>query len=174
MRKIVVLAVFGWCLSLGPSFAGPREDALAGIARCRAISDDRQFLDCLYGAVQPLRAELGLAPAPAFQARLVPPDLSAPRSPPGETRNTGVMGAIGNVLVSPGNLRMAAYSFDPRGHFTVTLSDGSVWRQLDRDQSYADWRGPAASYYVSLRSSGNEHYLDVKGGAGPYQVERLR
>lgn len=174
MRKVVVLVVLGWCLGLGPSFAGPREDALAGITRCRTIQDDHQFLDCLYGAVQPLRAELGLAPAPAFQARLVPPDPSASASPPGEARTVGVVGTVGNALALPGNLRLAAYSFDPRGHFTVTLSDGSVWRQLDRDQSYADWREPAARYYVSLRSSGNEHYLDVKGGAGPYQVERLR
>ena len=172
MRNVVMLAICCWSISLCPSFAGPREDALAGIARCKAIPDDRRFLDCLYGAAQPLRAEMGLTPVPAFQAQLVPPDPAG--SPPRQAGNTGVAGTIGNALAPTSNLRLASYSFDPRGHFTATLSDGSIWRQLDRDQSFADWRGPASSYYVSLRNSGNDHYLDVKGGAGPYQVERLR
>jgi len=69
---------------------------------------------------------------------------------------------------------MASYAFDPRGHFTVTLSDGEVWRQLDRDQSFADWRGPAADYYVTISGTDGAHYLSVKGGGGPYWIERLR
>jgi hypothetical protein len=84
------------------------------------------------------------------------------------------MGAVKNVLASPGDLRLASYTFDPHGHFTITLSDGEVWRQADRDQSFADWRGPAASYYINISSSGDSHYLDVKGDGGPYQIERVR
>ena len=172
MRNLAVLTVLCWGIGICPSFAAPRDDALAGITRCKAIADDRRFLDCLYGAAQPLRAELGLAPAPAFQTQLVPADPSSASNR--QAGSSTVTGAIGNMLASTSALRLASYTFDPRGHFTVTLSDGSVWRQLDRDQTFADWRGPATSYYVSLRSSGNDHYLDVKGGAGPYQVERLR
>ena len=52
--------------------AGPRDDSRAGIARCDQIADDRQWLDCVYGAVQPMRARLSLSPAPDFQQRLVP------------------------------------------------------------------------------------------------------
>lgn len=174
MPRICALAILCWISSFLPSSAGPREDSLAGIARCKPISDDRKFLDCLYGAAQPLRAELGLIPAPAFQTSLVPPDPAVLALPAGEIGKALAARTAGKVLVASGNLRIASYAFDPRGHFTVTLTDGSVWRQLDRDESFADWRGPATSYYVSLKSSGNDYYLDVKGGTGPYQVERLR
>lgn len=173
MRRAFVLAISCWVAGLTPGVAGPRDDSLAGITRCKSIADDRKFLDCLYGAAQPLRAELGLVPAPVFQTALVPPDPSAPPLPAREARKPGGDVAIGKVPAASGNLRLASYAFDPRGHFTVTLTDGSVWRQLDRDQAFADWRGPATSYYVSLKSSGNDHYLDVKGGTGPYQVEQL-
>lgn len=169
-----MLAAVCWIASHCVAHAGPREDSLAAISRCRSVPDDRQFLDCLYGAVQPLRAELGLAPAPEFQLALVPPDPRASVSASASSGGAGVVGAIGNASAVSSSLRLASYSFDPRGHFTVTLSDGSKWRQLDRDQSFADWRGPADRYYVSLRSSGNDHYLDVKGGNGPFQVEQTR
>ena len=56
-----------------PALAGPREDTLAGISRCASLPDDRTFLDCIYGAAQPMRGKLGLPPAPAGQMRLVPP-----------------------------------------------------------------------------------------------------
>src|ERR1700761_7621864 len=50
--------------------AGPREDSRANIARCDTLTDDRNWLDCVYGAVQPMRARPGLAAAPDFQQRL--------------------------------------------------------------------------------------------------------
>lgn len=174
MRNLVLFVALCWIIGLEPSFSSPREDALTDVVRCKTIADDRRFLDCFYGAAQPLRAELGLAPAPSFQTQLVPAGPGAETASGKASGGTGVTRAIRDVLSSSSNLRLASYTFDPRGHFTVTLSDGSVWRQLDRDQSFADWRGPATSFYVSLRSSGNDHLLDVKGGAGPYQVERVR
>src|SRR5580704_12476137 len=56
-----------------PSLADPRADVIAGSSRCDGIPDDRTWLDCYYGAAQPLRAQLGLPPAPASQQALVPP-----------------------------------------------------------------------------------------------------
>jgi hypothetical protein len=50
--------------------AGPRNDVLAGAGRCTSFADNRQFLDCFYGAAQPMRARLGLAPAAAAQVSL--------------------------------------------------------------------------------------------------------
>jgi len=71
MKKICFAAF----LALLPSatMAGPRDDVVQGIVRCGAIADDRQWLDCIYGAAQPMRAQLGLSPASAAQQRLVPP-----------------------------------------------------------------------------------------------------
>jgi hypothetical protein len=47
----------------GGALADPREDTQAGISRCVANRDNRAYLDCIYGAVQPLRAALRLPPA---------------------------------------------------------------------------------------------------------------
>lgn len=66
---------FWWLLGpvlllAAPAAARPRDDALAGAFRCAVIGEARQWLDCYYGAAQPVRAGLGLAPAMAAQIRL--------------------------------------------------------------------------------------------------------
>ena len=183
MHRTTALVGLFWIATLSPGFAAPREDALAGIERCRATSDDRRFLDCVYGAVQPLRAEFGLTPAPVFQTQLVPPAVGAQLPPPpprgpmaraNENENTSVTADGRHLFGSGYGTRLASYAFDKRGHFTVTLSDGSMWRQLDRDQALAHWSGRPPSYDVGLRSFKSDYYLAVKGDSGLYQVERLR
>jgi hypothetical protein len=62
--------------------ARPRDDVMAGAFHCAAIGDSRQWLDCYYGAAQPVRAELGLAPAPASQVRLT---VNPPTGPAADT-----------------------------------------------------------------------------------------
>ena len=62
----------GVCLAAPQAFAGTRDDVIAAVQRCGVIHDNRVWLDCVYGAQQPMRAELGLSPAPEFQQRLVP------------------------------------------------------------------------------------------------------
>lgn len=56
-----------------PAWADARQDVMAATQRCAGIVDDRSWLDCFYGSAQPMRARLGLPPAPASQQRLVPP-----------------------------------------------------------------------------------------------------
>jgi hypothetical protein len=56
-----------------PALAAPRDDVKSGSLRCDGIADDRAWLDCYYGAAQPMRARLGLPPAPNSQQALVPP-----------------------------------------------------------------------------------------------------
>jgi hypothetical protein len=71
MRYIWWLSVLlTLCLS-APAQARPRDDALTGAFRCVVIADSRQWLDCFYGAAQPVRAALGLSPVPAAQLKLV-------------------------------------------------------------------------------------------------------
>jgi len=65
-------------LPLAAAHAGPRDDVRAGSARCDSISDDHTWLNCYYGAAQPVRAELGLPPAPDSQQSLVPPPDQSP------------------------------------------------------------------------------------------------
>ncbi len=76
IRRVLLAALaltLGGSLGSVSAVADPRQDMLAGISRCAGLPDDRTFLDCVYGAAQPLRAALGLPPAPTFQIRLVPP-----------------------------------------------------------------------------------------------------
>ena len=184
-RAFALSALFVVSLA-SPGRADPRGDTLAGISRCAGIPDDRTFLDCVYGAAQPMRARLGLPPAPANQIRLVPPpqgqqSLSqsalSPRAnalaatqPPAKAS-----GWFGGLFGSSAPaLHMASYVFDNHGKFTVTLSDGEVWKQAANDTNYANWGGPAAEYIVTLVATADDTKMDVKGEGGPYSVQRVR
>ena len=191
MRALMMGAVL--VLAASPAIADPREDMLAGISRCASLPDDRTFLDCAYGAAEPMRAKLGLPPAPSFQTRLVPPAPyrtsapppvasavpSAPSAqmasvPPPQKSNNGVFGN----LFSNGTeetLPMSAYSFDKRGLFTVTLSNGQVWRQRVNDKTFASWGAKASGYYTTVRVDSTGGYLlSVRGDDGLYRVDPVR
>lgn len=55
--------------------ARTRDDVMSGAFRCIAVSNSRQWLDCYYGAAEPMRVQLDLPPAPETQIRiaLAPP-----------------------------------------------------------------------------------------------------
>jgi len=77
--------------------ARPRDDALSGAFRCATIADSRIWLDCYYGAVQPVRASLGMQPALAAQVKLAtsPPSGGVPRD---ETVRDEVMSGAANCI----------------------------------------------------------------------------
>jgi hypothetical protein len=174
-----VLGLALLCVPAAAAMADPRSDALAGASRCQSIRDDRTFLNCLYGAMQPLRAELGLPPAPSSQTMLVPPaTLSVPppatrAAPP---RREGLLGGIlgsGRNEIEPQSL--SAFSFDAAGFFTVTLADGSVWKQLDGDSARAHWHGRPSDLTVSIRAGAfGAHVLQRRGESAVYKVVRIR
>ncbi|MDB5733540.1 MAG: hypothetical protein JWN16_177 [Alphaproteobacteria bacterium] len=166
-----------------PALAGPREDTMAGISRCASLPDDRAFLDCIYGAAQPMRTRLGLPAAPVAQQRLVPPAYAAtaPVSvPPARAMarvSKDTTSTLGNVLgsnTSPGWLE--AYTFDGHGLFTVTLSNGEIWRQDPSDPARAHWNGRASDYGVKLAkdAGGRSGQLFVRGDDPLYRVIKLR
>ena len=84
-----LLLVFLVTLAVAPAQAHGRDDAMAGAYRCGVIADDRQWLDCYYGAAQTVRADIGLPAAPQAQLRLA-------ASPPagGEVRTGRVRGEV--------------------------------------------------------------------------------
>ena len=78
---------FFWAVMLGagllavvPAQARPRDDALSGAFRCAVIADSRAWLDCYYGAAQPVRAALGMPAALTALVKLAmaPPAGGAP------------------------------------------------------------------------------------------------
>ena len=62
------IAIITCALATAPALGDTRDDVLAGVARCGVIHDDRVWLDCVYGAQQPMRARLGLSPCPRIAA----------------------------------------------------------------------------------------------------------
>jgi hypothetical protein len=162
-----------------PAMAGPREDTMSGISRCATLPDDRSFLDCLYGAAQPMRTRLGLPPAPAAQQRLVPPAYAVPVAAPRaamrpQKDNTSTLGNVLGGNPTPGWLEN--FTFDGRGLFTVTLSNGEIWRQDPSDPARAHWNGRASDYGIKLAkdAGGRTGQLFVRGDDPLYRVNKLR
>jgi hypothetical protein len=82
---LLILSIGLFLTASAPASARPRDDAMAGAYRCAGIASARVWLDCYYGAAQPVRAALGLAPAPAGQVGL---GLSPPAG--GERQNQSI------------------------------------------------------------------------------------
>lgn len=177
-----------------PALADTRDDVLSGIARCNVIHDNRVWLDCVYGAQQPMRALLGLPAAPEYQQRLVPPPGSVPQAPvsappvmasatpqtsarPSPSRR-GRAGFFGNlfgenppVAVS----HMTSYRFDRKGAFVVALENGQQWRQTDVEAGTASWTRPASSYEVTITQGAFGNYtLRTADNPRTFRVERIK
>jgi hypothetical protein len=175
MKRIFV-AGLGLLALTAPALAGPRDDVLYGISRCGGIADDRSWLDCVYGAAQPMRAQLGLPPAPAAQQKLVPPALPGTPAQPAQAYNAAPPppprpGFLMRMItpkreqVEPPS-KMTSYKFDAAGNFTVTLANGETWDQDIGDSARAHWTKPAQTYTAQiLPTSSTYHYLKV----GPEQ-----
>jgi hypothetical protein len=136
-----------------PVLAGAREEARAAQDRCSVMADDRTWLECNYGALQAMRAKLGLAPAPDYQQRLVPPapqtyvppaTMAAPvaamppgarvaTSPPPTHRRGSFMQILGGSAPPVAVSALASVRYDNQGAFIVTLENGQVWRQTDTE-----------------------------------------
>ena len=57
-------------VSFSAANALPRDDVMSNAYRCSSIADSRLWLDCYYGAAQPVRSALNLPPVTENQARL--------------------------------------------------------------------------------------------------------
>ncbi|HWX88789.1 MAG TPA: hypothetical protein VNY75_00675 [Rhizomicrobium sp.] len=173
MRKMILAGVvLGGTLAPGVALADTREDVVAGLTRCAALTDDRQWLDCYYGAAQPMRAWLGLSPAPQAQLKLLseqPKPSALPATvtraavrtgPPPPPKRSGIFDMFGGADIV-NNAPVSAYDVTRNG-FTVTLPDGQVWRQTDEDATKfpVQWREPAASMRVTI-SQGAMHSFNL-------------
>jgi len=162
-------------------------------SRCGALTDLRQFLDCYYGAAQPLRSQLGLPPAPAAQQRLAAGVMGiAPANPAGASAAAPPSRPAVNPEPNPAasfglpvqprdservTARMTSFSFDRFGFFTATLSNGQVWVQEDGDTLHAPWSKPADKFVYNVSVSHGllgSYNLRVVGMTGAYKVKRLR
>lgn len=169
--------------------AGTRDDVLAGVARCGVIQDDRVWLECVYGAQQPMRARLGLPPAPEMQQRLVPPASAASAVPapqasarpvpkaaaPAQRRKPGFFQSLVGDPPPYAQSKMKSVSYDKTGAFVIALENGQEWRQTDVEGGTASFNRAPAYYTVTVTSgSFNSYTLGATGNRRKYRVERLR
>jgi hypothetical protein len=176
------------------AWADARDDVLSAISRCNVIHDNRVWLDCVYGAQQPMRSLLGLPPAPEYQQRLVPSPGAAPvpamippppasvSAAPARTASQpvrrGRAGFLGNLFgENPpvADSRMTSYRFESSGAFVVELDNGQKWRQADVEAGTANWNKPASSYRVTVTQGAFGSYsLRTADNSRTFRVERAK
>jgi len=179
MRKVLFAAMLAVGAGApGLVLADAREDVVRSMTRCAAYTDDRQWLECYYGAAQPMRAWLGLPPAPQSQLKLLQgqPQSSVPLSaslpatvthaavrtgPPPPPKRSGIFDVFGGSDVVK-DTPIQSYELARGGNFVITLPDGQVWRQTDDDASKSPvrWDKPAASMRVTI-SQGAVHTFNL-------------
>lgn len=169
-----------------PLKADTRDEVLAGVQRCGAIQDDRNWLDCMYGAQQPMRARLGLPPAPDFQQRLVPavqpgtafrapPPASSTVAPSPPRRKPGFFQSLAGNAPPYAVSRMASYRYLKDGAFVVTLENGQEWRQTDPNGGTVSWTKKPSAYLARITSgSFGSFSLSTDDSPKSYKVERVR
>ena len=197
MHKAVLAALIaGAGLGPAPVLADAREDVVNGMTRCASLSDDRQWLDCYYGAAQPMRSQLGLPPAPAAQLKLLQMQsmpVSAPAAarapalpatvtraavrtgPPPMPKRSGIFDVFGGSDVVD-NAPIQSYQVTPTG-FTITLPDGQVWKQTEEDASKypVAWSDPASSMRVTITQGALHSFNLVMGDENRHhKVTRIR
>lgn len=172
--------VTAWLLTLGlfaaaPSYGATRDDVYQALKRCNAMGDNRIWLDCVYGAVQPMRAELGLPPAPANQVKLVPQAAGAAPGAMAPKKQDGFLSYVLGGKREVDGVAFRSFSFDSSGRFTITLANGQVWRQTDDDRHLATWKADPARYQASIRTGAlGSSILEVRGEPGAFMVQRVR
>jgi hypothetical protein len=172
-----------------PAHADTRSDIIAGIERCGVMNDNKVWLDCVYGAIQPMRAQLGLQPAPEFQQRLVPPaQMASAPAPQVRTPQIGTStarppaprrkpGFFSNLLNAPpvAVSKMASYRYERSGAFVVALENGQQWRQTELTAGTVSWSKEPASYTVTITEGAFGSYsLRTSDNPRTYKVEPFK
>jgi hypothetical protein len=157
-----------------------RDQIMAAAVGCNDFADDREWLNCYYGASQPIRASMGLppiaGPQPSHpsgsQDQLTARSIERPAPDQNRGLFSDLFGAKDTPrLISP----LTSYKFDKEGVFRVTLANGQVWRQLSGDTDYAKWKKPAGSYVAMITHGAFGSYnFQIQDLPGVYKVARVK
>jgi hypothetical protein len=93
-------------------------------------------------------------------------------------RNNGLLnGLLDGAKPVVRNIPMQSFNFDKAGAFTVTLTDGEVWRQIGEDEVYhpAHWRKQAGEMLVTISPAPMHTFsMKVEGESHDYKVKRIK
>lgn len=157
---------FGPCIALGllllPAAAEAQTAADRAFAQCGAIADAKTRLACYDASRDQSKAthwpEFNAAPAQALPSP-APQAAARPLSSPTDEK-----------LVAA----VARYSLSPRGHFTVVLENGEVWRQLDSDDGVAQFRQRGRNVVQISKGFWGSYDLRLNAANIVYKVARIR
>jgi hypothetical protein len=152
-----------------------RDAVMIEAVRCTSLSDDRQWLDCYYAAAQPMRAKLGLPPAPQAPASNAHSALDRHTVPePQRVDRSGRTAATDHGTSQHIIAHITDYKFDARGILTVMLANGQTWRQVGGDTSLAKLKAHPGNYIATIKPGFfGSHDLTVKGVPGVFRVRKI-
>jgi hypothetical protein len=149
-----------------------RDEAMASAARCYSVTDDREWLNCYYDAVQPIRSLLKLPGAKALP--LAESSVFAVRKP-APISGSGFSDWLGGSGKQRIMSHLASYRFDRNGVFTVILANGQIWQQESGDTTYARWKKPAETYTAIItRGALGSIDFQIQGEQHIFKVSRLK
>lgn len=178
MKRIFLFAA----LVAAAAPAAQADDLWNALQPCRSLADGER-LSCFdrvlaahEGAAAAKPAEPMAAPsAPA--AIPSPDDITKPAPPPAATDDPGNERPKPADTALPGPdtfilAKVTAFAVNALKHFTITLDNGQVWRQLDADKPLARVR---LSDRVKIVHGAAETFtLTIEGANGSYQVKRIK
>jgi len=102
MRQWLLGLCAAACLAPGAALADSRQDVVNLLARCAVLNDDRQWLDCYYGAAQPMRSQLGLSAAPQASMSVLHDAMGTIPTRVAPLAATGAVAAAPAIAAAPG------------------------------------------------------------------------
>ncbi len=182
----------------GASATGRRSEVLERAGHCSILPEGTAWLDCFYGAAQPLRQSLGLSPATqALQFQQVyaqPLSQSAAVAAGTADEGPGFFDIFNSPKVPPERFGLKGARPGPglnvdriidrvtnvqsgKTGFVVTLANGQVWRQ--ENAAPASWPARGEGYTVTITHGAfNSYNLRRQKGriadAEVYKVQRVR
>lgn len=169
-RIILALPLLFFVLASAPARA---QDINAQLAHCMTMNGAVERLSC-YDRVA--RQAVGAAPqaaqSPMMQSPM-PQARMAPSADPGRD-----FGKERVAPVEPQNDRFTAeitdFQKDARGHFTVVLQNGQMWRQAAGDTGVAQLRSGRTHQAIISRGALGSYDLRFDSQNGTFKVQRLR
>jgi len=169
--KVMTKTIASLLVVIAAAAAAMAQDTLpAQLTACLQITGLLQRLACYDRAAQAIGPVLRSVPAQRPVAQMAAPAANA--APPtglGSERlpRTGTVKRAQEMIAS-----VAGISYDARGHFTVTLDNGQIWRQLEGDTG-ALQAARSSTVRISRGALGS-YDLNIVGRNATYRVLRLQ